>query len=143
MINDKRTIGEFLEKTTLKPAKIIRQIAEHYNFDVAWKSLKEETDSGTRYSADFDLMANGKRYPARLIISKEKAQTKIGEEDVWKHVYVGPMRVLDGIVRVIEKNANVIDGLELGGCFASGGMCMTHRREVYRQEGTPDWFLEE
>ena len=89
-------------------------------------------------------MANGKRYPANILISKEKAQTKSGrEEDVWRHVYVGPMRVLDDVVAVTEKNADVIDGTELGGCFSSGRMRMVSRREVYRKEGTLDWFLEE
>lgn len=143
MINDKRTIGEFLKRATLKPAKIIKQIASRYDFNVDWKSLREETEEGIKYSADFNFKANGEIYPARIIISKEKAQTRIGEEDVWKHVYFGPMRVPDGVVAISEKNADVIDGLELGGCFASGRMCMTHRREVYRKEGTPDWFLEE
>jgi hypothetical protein len=144
MYEDIRTIEEFIKEAKLKPFDIIRQVAKNNFFDFIHGSLQENCLSDREYHADFQFKSKGKIYDAFLKIIKTKGKTRLEQEDVWRYKYIGPEKTNGKIIKESCLKADLIEEICVGGCFSSGGgKGMTKRREIYRSEGTPEWFLED
>jgi hypothetical protein len=144
MYEDIRIIEEFIKESKLKPFDIIRQVAKNNFFDFVFGSLQENYLSNREYHAEFQFKSQGKIYDAFLKIIKTKGKTRLEQEDVWRYKYVGPVKINGKIRNERGLEADLIEETCVGGCFSSGGgKVIQKRREIYRKEGTPDWFLKD
>jgi hypothetical protein len=143
MYGDSRSADSFCRGSRTKPIFLLQKILHNNKLEFVLGSFKQHFLNGD-YSAVFQMEDKDTkmRYNAGLRIFKIKKQINGKEEDVWRHIYEGPLRENGQINGKTHLEADVIDEeiIEYYPDTNNVKDCNI-RREIYRKEGTPDWFL--
>jgi hypothetical protein len=110
MYEDSRTADSFCRGSRTKPIFLLQKILHNNKLEFIIGSFKQYFLNGN-YSAVFQVEDNEtkRRYNADLKIFKIKKKVNSVEEDVWRHVYEGPLRENGQVNEKVHLEADVID----------------------------------